>query len=428
MGIWTDDGEGAKLRHHVLDGGIVPPFHLLAVADDPALQLANARAWAERRFPRQARTHAPVRKAGGKIRIGYFSADFHNHATMWLMIRMLELHDKGRFEVHAFSDGPEVQDAMRARVLKAADAFHDIRRLSDEAAARLARDSGIDIAVDLKGYTENGRPGIFAARAAPSQVAYLGYPGTTGADFVDYLIADRVVVPEDQRAFYAEQVVYLPNSYQVNDSDRAISAKPLTRAELGLPETGFVFCCLNNNYKITPPRIRHLDAPPVARRGQRSVAARRQCLDRRQPAPRSGSARHRRREARLRRTPPDGGTSGAPALRRPVSRYLQRQRPHHRERRAMGRPAGAHPARLGFAARVAGSLLHAIGLPELATETAAAYEALAFELATNPVRLAEIKARLTANRTSAPLFDTALFTRNIEHAFEGIVAERSAGA
>jgi predicted O-linked N-acetylglucosamine transferase (SPINDLY family) len=422
MCCWTADNPEDELRRHVLEGRAVPPFHLLTIADDPALQLANAHAWAKRN-PQQAPV-AAARSADDKIRIGYFSADFHNHATMWLMIRMLELHDKDRFEIHAFSDGPAVQDEMRTRVLRAVDGFHDIRKLGDEAAAQLAREIGIDIAVDLKGYTENGRPGIFARRAAPRQVAYLGYPGTTGAEWFDYLIADSVVVPDGHRPFYAEKVLHVPGCYQVNDSERAVAPRRFTRTELGLPGDGFVFACLNNAYKITPTEF------DVWMRLLAQVEGSVLWL----LEDNAWAADNLRREAEAR------GIDSARLVfagRLPMDEHLARQ--HCADLFLDTFKVNAHTTasdalwmglpvltKLGssFAARVAGSLLHAVGLPELATTSAEAYEALAFELATDPERLTEIKTRLAANRATAPLFDTERFTRNIERAFEAIVAER----
>jgi len=423
MNDWTVAGNdpGTQVRRLVTEGKAVPPFQFLAIADDPALQFANACAWAKR-FRAQAPIAAKARTPDGKIRIGYFSGDFHNHATMWLMIGMLERHDRDRFEIHAFSDGPDIQDAMRARVVQTVDHFHDLRSLSDQAAAELARAIGIDIAVDLKGYTQDGRLGIFAQRAAPIQVSYLGYPGTTGMDCIDYVIADRMIVPEDQQAFYSEKILYLPNSYQVNDSDRAVSAKQFTRAELGLPENAFVFACLNNNYKIGPNEF------DIWMRLLSRVEGSVLWL----LADNRWAADNLRREAETR------GVDGSRLVfagRAPMEEHLARQRSadlfldtfnynaHTTASDALwvGLPV---ITRLGasFPARVGGSLLHAVGLPELATDSSEAYEALAYELASNPARLAAIRARLEANRITAPLFDTELFTRNIEAAFESIVA------
>jgi len=185
-----------------------------------------------------------------KIRIGYFSADFHNHATMHLMAELFECHDKNNFELIAFSFGPDTQDQWRQRVFLCFDQFVDVRLKSDREISLLARKMEIDIAIDLKGYTRNCRPSIFAEGCAPIQVSYLGYPGTMGVDYMDYLIADRMLIPEEKQHYYSEKIVYMPNSYQVNVSKRSVSDTSLLRHELGLPNKGFVFCCFNNNYKI----------------------------------------------------------------------------------------------------------------------------------------------------------------------------------
>lgn len=423
MGDWSLKGEatGAEVCRRMAEGKAVPPFHFVAIADDPALQLINARTWAKR-FTEQPPLPATPRPAGSKIKIGYFSGDFHNHATMWLMIGMLERHDRERFEIHAFSDGPDVQDAMRARVMRAVDGFHDLRGLGDAAAAQLARTTGIDIAIDLKGYTQYGRMGIFAQRAAPIQVSYLGYPGTVGMDCIDYLITDRIVVPEDHQRFYAEKILYLPDSYQVNDSERAVSTKVFTRTELGLPEDGFIFCCLNNNYKVTPSEF------DIWMRLLARVEGSVLWL----LADNAWAADNLRREAETR------GIAGSRLIfagRAPMEEHLARQRcadlfldtfnynAHTTASDALwvGLPL---VTKLGasFPARVAGSLLHAVGLPELVTKSAEDYEVLAYELATDPARLAEIRGRLAANRATAPLFDTARFTRDFEQALERIAA------
>jgi len=187
-----------------------------------------------------------------RIRIGYFSADFHNHATMHLMAELFEYHDKKKFELIAFSFGPDKQDKWRNRIKSCFDQFFDVSLKSDTEISMLSREMEIDIAVDLKGFTQNSRPNIFAERSAPIQVNYLGYPGTMASNFIDYLIADRTLIPEDKQHFYSEKIVYMPNSYQVNVSKRRVSAISLVRNELGLPSKGFIFCCFNNSYKITP--------------------------------------------------------------------------------------------------------------------------------------------------------------------------------
>jgi len=425
MGCWTDHDRRAELARRVLGGEAIPPFHVFALADDPQLQLANARGWAHRHFPPQPVPDFPAPPArDGRIRIGYFSADFYNHATMALMARMFERHDRTRFEVHAFSYGPQIHDAVRARVIDAVEHFHDISRLDDAAAAQLSRDLGIDVAVDLKGYTDKGRPGIFAWRAARHQVGYLGYPGTMGADYIDHMIADRVTVPETARDGYSEAIAHLPGCYQVNDSARAIAAPPPSRVGLGLPEQGFVFCCFNGAYKITPAafdiwmrllaRVEGsvlwlLDDNPWASASLRREAAIRGVDPFRLVfAPRVGMAEHLARQTHadlfLDTFAVNAHTTASEAL-------------------WAGLPLMTKPGR-SFVARVAASLLQAVDLPELIVASAEDYEALALALATDPARLAAIKARLAANRTTAPLFDTERFTREIEDLFAAIVARR----
>ena len=229
------------------------PFGLLGLIDDAGFHRRMAEAYAAANYmPNTAL--GPVMKAysTGRIRIGYFSADFHDHATMYLMAELFERHDRERFEVHAFSFGLDIRDAMRSRLMGAVEYFHDVRLKGNAEIAGLSRSLGIDIAVDLKGYTGHSRAGIFAFRAAPVQVNYLGYPGTLGSPNYDYIIADPTLIPDTHRKYYTEKVAYLPDCYQVNDSTRKISDLLVSRSDFGLPVTGFVFCCFNHNYKIMP--------------------------------------------------------------------------------------------------------------------------------------------------------------------------------
>jgi predicted O-linked N-acetylglucosamine transferase (SPINDLY family) len=362
----------------------------------------------------------PKRARSPKIRIGYYSADFHNHATSILIAGLLEQHDRNRFELIGFSFGPDRQDEMRQRVSAAFDQFIDVRMKSDQEVAQLSRLLGIDIAVDLKGYTQDNRMGIFSYRAAPVQVSYLGYPGTVGAPYMDYLIADRTLVPELSQKHYSEKIVYLPGSYQVNDRKRRISERIYTRAEVGLPEQGFVFCCFNNNYKITPEVfdswVRILNAVPgsvlwlfedhaTASTNLRKEAAQRGLDPNRlvfatQMMLSEHLARHRLADLFLDTLPYNAHTTASDALWAGLPVLTQ---------------AGE-----SFAARVAASLLNAIGLPELITETQTEYESLAIELAHNPARLSALKVKLEQNRLTAPLFDTNLYTRNLEAAYSAM--------
>jgi predicted O-linked N-acetylglucosamine transferase (SPINDLY family) len=395
---------------------------MLTIDDDPARQLHFARTLiAKVAVPKRPAFHSGAGSAG-RIRIGYFSSDFHDHATLYLMIGLLEHHDKSRFEIHAFSHGPNKPCEMRERLIDAVDAFHDIDKLSNADAAALARSLRIDIAIDLKGHTDGARTGIFAYGAAPKQVNFLGYPGTMGADFIDHIVADRIVIPEDGQHHFAEQVAYLPNSYQPTDSYRVIADRRFTRAQLGLPDEGFVFCCFNNNYKITPAEF------DIWMRLLGGVEGSTLWLleDNR------WASANLRREARARGVDP-ARLVFAPRMIQ--SEHLARQacadlfldtftvNAHTTASDALwaGLPVVTKLGR-SFVARVAGSLLHALDLAELVTQREEDYERLALALATDPARLAAIRARLAANRLSAPLFDTARYTRDIEALYERIHA------
>lgn len=397
----------------------VTPFGFLAIEDDPQHHLLRARKWMSEKYRNiSIREQGIARARSTPIRVGYFSADFHDHATMHLMAELLETHDRDRFEIHAFSYGADSQDGMRRRAADAVDRFHDVAQLSDKDIAELARRERIDIAVDLKGHTKGMRAGIFSHRAAPVQIAYLGYPGSTGAEFIDYLVADEVVVPESHRKNYAEKLIYLPDSYQVNDSKRAISERRFERASLGLPEHGVVFCSFNNVYKIRPAefdiwmrllsRVEEsvlwlLNSNRWATANLRSEAQARGIDPGRlvfadHMALPDHLARHRCADLFLDSFNCNAHTTASDAL-------------------WAGLPV---VTKLGdsFAARVAGSLLHAVGMPELVTETAEAYERVALNLALDGKALAAARAKLAANRSTAPLFDTTRYARHLETAFE----------
>jgi predicted O-linked N-acetylglucosamine transferase (SPINDLY family) len=345
-----------------------------------------------------------------KIRLGYYSADFHSHATAYLAAELFERHDRERFEVVAFSFGPSrPEDPMQRRLRGAFDEFLEVDRLSDAEVVRLSREREIDIAVDLKGFTQNERHRIFAYRAAPVQVNYLGYPGTLGAPYMDYLVADPILIPEMSREHYAEKIAYLPHSYQPNDRHRPIAERVFTRAELGLPEAGFVFCCFNNAYKITPETFDSWMR--ILQRVEGSVLWL------------LAGSENLRREAQAR------GVSGRRLVfagRMDLPEHLARLRladlfldtlPYNAHTTASDALWAGLPVLtcLGesFAGRVAASLLNAVGLPELITHSREQYEALACD----PRRLGELRARLAENRSRAPLFDTALFTRHLEDAY-----------
>ncbi|KQX25928.1 MULTISPECIES: O-linked N-acetylglucosamine transferase, SPINDLY family protein [unclassified Sphingomonas] len=420
MCLWTETGDRSPPPLGVGDDA-VPPFHMLVAEDDPARQLRSATIWTEKEHGAERLASFRPRSAARRIRIGYFSADFHDHATMRLLARIFELHDRARFEIHAFSYGPDVQDAMRQRLLDAVDGFHEVAHLDNAAVAELARGKAIDLAIDLKGHTRDGRSGIFAHRAAPVQVNYLGYPGSMGADFIDHIIADRIVIPVEAQAHYSEKVAYLPHCYQPNDDRREISGRVFGRSELGLPESGFVFCCFNNNYKITR---REFDIwARLLGRVEGSVLW--LLRDNR------WAEDNLRREAEARGIAPDRLVF---AERMPAADHLARHR--HADLFLDTFGVNAHTTasdalwtglpvvtRLGssFAARVAGSLLHALDMPELVTGTAGEYERLALDLATDPAKLAAVRAKLARNRLTAPLFDAGRHTRDIEALYERLL-------
>jgi predicted O-linked N-acetylglucosamine transferase (SPINDLY family) len=351
------------------------------------------------------------------IRIGYFSADFRNHPVSLLTTELFETHDRTKFETFAFSTGPDTKDAVRSRLKGAFNEFIDARNHSDRSVAEHARRLEIDIAIDLGGHTQDSRTGIFAMRAAPLQVNFLGYPGTMGAAYMDYLVADHMIIPESHRRHYSEKIAYLP-SYQPNDSRRAISAKELKRQDFGLPQTGFVFCCFNNHYKITPGVfdvwmriLKRVDGSVMWLSGGhgsaadnlrneaslRGIAADRLIFAEPMPMLEEHLARHRLADLFLDTLPFNAHTTASDAL-------------------WAGLPVLTCTAE-AFASRVAASLLTAIDLPELITSTQAGYEALAITLAANPERLAQIRKKLEANRLTMPLFDARQFTKNIEDAY-----------
>lgn len=406
-----------------ISGEAVSPFALLSLDDDPARQRARAERFIEEKHPGPtARSAARAGVRPERLRIGYFSADFQTHPVMHLIARLFEVHDRDRFEVHAYSFGPDSKDAMRARVTAAVGSFRDVRSLRDSDVAALARKDGIDIAVDLLGFTGGCRPDIFAHRAAPVQINYLGYPGTMGAPFIDYIVADRILIPEEQRRHYAEKIIYLPGSYQVNDDTRAISDRAVTRSEEGLPEQGIVFCCFNNNYKITPAEF------DVWMRLLRQVGGSVLWLLKANP----WAEQNLRREAEKRGVDPARLVF---AERTPLPEHLARHRladlfldtfaynAHTTASDALwaGLPIVTKMGR-GFPARVAASLLHAVDLPELVTDATEDYERLALELATHPEKLAALGQKLLRARQTASLFDTERYARQLEDAYREVAA------
>jgi protein O-GlcNAc transferase len=418
---WRDyHGRADEIRRDVAAGGrAVAPFEFLSLSDSPSAQLRCARTYTQHKFPATGpRLWNGERYSHDKIRVAYVSADFHSHAASHVMAGLYEAHDQSRFTTTAISLGPDKRDEMRTRLKGAFDRFIDVRTRSDRDVGRLMREMEIDIAVDLNGYTQGRRPGIFVSRPSPIQVAYLGFPGTVGGDRLDYMLADRFVIPEQEQSFYTEKIVYLPHCYFPHDSKLHISADMPTRREAGLPETGFVFCCFNNSYKLTPDVfdvwmrlllevegsvLWLLGSNPAAVRNlrasaeQRGVAANRLVFAGRMK-PEAHLARHGLAGCFLDTAPYNAHTTACYAL-------------------FAGLPVVTCRGS-SFAGRVAESALNAVGLPELIADDLEGYRALALGLARDEHRLAAIKAKLARNRLTSPLFDTAGLCRDIESAFE----------
>jgi protein O-GlcNAc transferase len=404
------------------------PFPLLALTSDPALQQRAAQIWIQTKHPAPKQV-LPFKKRPphARMRIGYFSADFHQHPVAQLIAGLFEAHDRSAFEVYAFSSGPNTGDSMRQRLEQGFEHFLDVTADSDAQLVARARALDLDIAVDLSGLTTGCRPSVFAARVAPIQINYLGYPGTMGAPYMDYIIADATLITPETEPFYTEQVIYLPHSYQPNDRKRSVSPHSFTRAELGLPEDAFVFCCFNNNYKITPETFERwmeiLRAVPDSVLWLLQASAH--------------TASNLRNEAQVRGVCPDR-LIFAPKL--PMDQHLARQRCADLFLDTL--PYNAHTTTSdalwvglpvltcmdsAFASRVAASLLRAIDLPELVTMDGAAFEARAIELASDRDQLKALRKRLSANRSHAPLFDIDRLARSIEDAYTQVHARREAG-
>ena len=396
---------------------VATPFNLLALPLSRPQQAAATRAYVADRYPSgDDMNWRPAKHSTQRIKVAYVSPDFHDHATSYLLAEVIELHDRTRFEVVGISFGPTNEEVMRARMIRAFDSFHDVGEMSDCEITEFVRNSEIDIAVDLIGHAGYARTGILAPRAAPIQVNYLGYPGGMGADFIDYVIADEVVLPPEHRSNYTERVVYLPDTYQANDATKKMGETP-TRADVGLPGTGFVFCCFNSPFKLSRDVfdiwMRLLSAMDGSvlwlREGgsevsknlrkeaeERGVRAERLVFARRQPLE-THLARHGLADLFLdtfyynaHTTASDALWAGLPVL------------------TCLGDT---------FAGRVAASLLTAIGLPELITRTPQEYEAAALRLATDPAQLSRIRSTLSKNRSTHPLFDTPRFVRHLEGAY-----------
>ena len=428
---WNNfDVNCANLLSSVRNGNVnTTPFAFLAIPSSSAEQLKCARLWVANRFPL---SDSPVwqgeRYDHDRIRIAYISPDFHEHPLPYLVAGLFECHDKSLFEVTAISIGPDDGSEMRRRLQAAFEHFVDAEKYDDDQVAQLIKERQIDILVDLAGLTSGSRTSVLAKRPAPIQVNYLGYPGTMGASFIDYIVSDRLVIPDGKQDLYAEKVVYLPESFMGNDGKRKLSERAPNRSECSLPETGFVFCSFNQSYKIVPEvfgiwmrllrqfqnsvlwlsntndtAIRNLQREAQ----NRGVDPRRLVFAQRVPLNQDHLARHQLADLFLDTLPYNAHASASDALWAglPVLTCLGET----------------------FAGRVAASLLNAIGLPELITTTSEAYERMAIDLATQPAKLAAIKRKLAENRLTKPLFNTRLFTGHLEAAYTAMYERHQAG-
>jgi protein O-GlcNAc transferase len=415
-----------ELTKKALAKGITPaelPFLSITRHTDLSRNFAVARSWswdvAGRMSSLKTYFSFSARRARKRrIAIGYLSTDFHDHATAHLMLSLFELHDRNEFDIFGYSCGKDDGSYYRERIQRDCDKFVDVRNLNHADAAKCIYEDEVDVLVDLKGYTAGNRLGICALRPAPVQVTYLGFPGTTGADFFDYIITDRIVTPEDHASFYSEKFVYLPHCYQVNNHTQLISNKYWGKVDFGLPDGGFVFCSFNLPYKIEPVMF------DVWMKILRQVPEGVLWLLRRNET----AERNLRREAEARGVNCERLVFSGKL---PKDEHLARLRladlaldtrivnGHTTTSDALwaGVPAitveGNH-----FASRVSASILSAIGLPELITHSLDEYQALAVRLAQDPAELHAIQKKLEKNRLTKPLFDTPRFARNIERAYK----------
>src|SRR5215471_4358099 len=414
------DGQRQKIAHALeLGQRVVSPFNHKALSNSAAEQLQCAQTWVRNECPAaKGLLSNGERYRHDRIRLAYVSADFNSSAVATLMAGVFEHHDRDRFETIAISFGSDAQTATRSRLKNAFESFEDARALNEHEIAKLIREKEIDITVDLMGFTGECRSRIFTYRPAPIQVNFLGFPGTMGADYIDYIVADPVVIPETHKTYYAEKVVYLPHTFLPSDSSRPIAEMTPSREEAALPLRGFVFASFNNAYKFAPEMF------AVWMRLLSAIEGSVLWLPNHHPS----AVRNLKREAeargvdshRLIFAPQVPGSDAHLARLRLADLFLDTL-PYNAHSTANDALWAGLPVLSctgdTFAGRVATSLLHAVGLPELAVPSLEAYEAAALRLARDPSALTVIRERLNANRRTHPLFDTARLTRNLETAF-----------
>ena len=413
---------GAVTQNQLLVG--TSALAMLGASDDPALQLLAAQRFVHERVqkPPALPFHASGAKREGKIKVGYLSGDLHMHAVGLLSVELFELHDRSRFDVHAFSWSRDDGTPLRKRLRAAIDHYHPVAALDDTRTARLIAEQGIDVLVDLQGLTNGARPAIVGMRPAPVQVSYLGLPGTCGLPGVDWIIADRFVMPPELLPYMTEQPIYVPHCYQVSDRQRQAAPTP-TRASYGLPRDAFVFCSFNNSFKFTPELfstwLRVLGQVPnsvlwlladnewahanLLRRADEHGIARDRLILAPRVAPPDYLARFQLADLMLDTFPYNAGTTASDAL-------------------WMGLPILTWSGR-SYISRMAGSLLHAVGLPDLVTHSMDDYEHLAVQLGLNPMRVASYKRYLAEHGRQSKLFDVPGLVRDIESEFERLVMQ-----
>ena len=399
---------------------IIVPFPFLSLIDDPQKHKDNSILFAKTFVPILSNNLKKKIIDNSKIKIGYFSADLNAHAVSQLIHKMFRIHDKKKFQIYCYAFGLKEKDEVHKNIEKNVDFYRDIRDIADHEAALVAREDEIDIAIDLQGYTGKQRSGIFANRAAPIQINYLGYPGTMGAKFIDYIIADENLIPKKNQKFYSEKIIYMPDSYQVQDDELKAAEITPSKTKLGLPEDCFIFCAINNNYKILPEVFNSW--MKILEKVEQSVLW---LLDTNEVA-----KNNLLRETELRKISSDRIVF---AKKTSYDIYLSQFQHADLFLDTFVYNAGATASnalwmgvpvltKIGqsYSSRMASSLLHSIGLPELITNSPEAYEKLAVELATNTNKLSTIKLKLKENRLQKALFNTEIFTRNFEEGLQKV--------
>jgi predicted O-linked N-acetylglucosamine transferase (SPINDLY family) len=417
---WNGFDEQLKIITNGLKNNkkILIPFQLLSLIDDPEKHKENSTLFAKNFVPVLSNNFKRKLINNNRIKIGYFSADLNSHAVSQLIYKMLRIHDKKKFQIYCYSFGLKQKDEIHMNIKNCVNVYRDIGNIADYEAALLARKDEIDIAIDLQGYTGKQRAGIFVNRAAPIQINYLGYPGTMGAKFIDYIIADENLIPKKNQKFFSEKIIYMPDSYQVQDDELKAAEITPSKTKLGLPEDCFIFCAINNNYKILPEVFNSW--MKILKKVEKSVL----WLLETNEITRDNLLK----EAKLRKI---GSERIVFTKRTAYDIYLSQLQHADLFLDTFVYNAGASASNalwmgvpvltkegLSYTARMASSLLSSIGLPELITNNTEAYEKLAVELATNPNKLRSIKLKLKENRLQKALFKTEIFTRNFEKGLE----------